>query len=235
MLGVLGETTTKQQQQQQLKHQKQQLSNIFFSLSLSYDWIVGTLFSQLVFPPKNGHKNGQFSKPHVLQKNSGLKPFKTLFVSRNAFLGVSKFAAISEPFFDPFKNRHPSKTPIFIVFFETHFLHFFQKWPFQNRGFGEVGKMKKIKKEVTNLGKKGNPKTLIWTKIHHKNPQNLYFYSAKMAPKKVDKLITFEVAKLITLERPKVGQTNNSPACAYIYIYICCRVKSWSKIWGFIS
>ena len=39
-----------------------------------------------------------------------------------------------------------------------------------------------------------------------------------MAPKEVDKLITFEVAKLITLKRPKDGQTNTSPA--YIYIYI---------------
>ena len=38
-----------------------------------------------------------------------------------------------------------------------------------------------------------------------------------MAHKKVDKLITFEVAKLITLERPKGGQTNNSG----IYIYVC--------------
>ena len=37
-----------------------------------------------------------------------------------------------------------------------------------------------------------------------------------MAPPKVDKLITFEVAKLITLERAKGGQTNNSPA--YIHI-----------------
>ena len=44
-----------------------------------------------------------------------------------------------------------------------------------------------------------------------------YFDSAKMAPPKVDKLITFELATLITLERPKGGQTNNSPA----YIYIC--------------
>ena len=66
------------------------------------------------------------------------------------------------------------------------------------------------------MRKKRNPKTLIWTKIHHKNPQKTYFYSAKMAPKKVDKLITFEVAKLITLERPKGRQANNSPT--YIYI-----------------
>ena len=45
-----------------------------------------------------------------------------------------------------------------------------------------------------------------------------------MAPKKVDKQITFEVAKQITLERPKGGQTNNSPAYT-VYIYICsCKV-----------
>ena len=55
------------------------------------------------------------------------------------------------------------------------------------------------------------------------NPKILkkpYFYSAKMAPQKVDKLITLKVAKLITLWRPKGGQTNNSPAYIYIYIYI---------------
>ena len=45
-----------------------------------------------------------------------------------------------------------------------------------------------------------------------------------MAPKEVDKLITLKGAKLITLWRPKGGQTNNSPAHThthtYIYIYI---------------
>ena len=51
-----------------------------------------------------------------------------------------------------------------------------------------------------------------------KSPPKHYFYSAKMAPEKVDKLITFEVAKLITLKRAKGGQTSNSPT--YIYIYI---------------
>ena len=40
-----------------------------------------------------------------------------------------------------------------------------------------------------------------------------------MAPQKVDKLITLKVAKLITLWRPKGGQTNNSPAYIYIHIY----------------
>ena len=65
------------------------------------------------------------------------------------------------------------------------------------------------------------------------NPKILkkpYFYSAKMAPKKVDKLITFKVAKLITLWRPKGGQTNNSPA--YIYIYAV-KLKSGPRFGGF--
>ena len=58
-----------------------------------------------------------------------------------------------------------------------------------------------------------------------------------MAPKKVDKRITLKGAKLITLWRPKGGQTNYSPA--YIYIYAVklktgprfggFRVKNWSK------
>ena len=72
-------TTTKQhqrqQKQQQQKQPKQQLSNDFFvfliffffvcpflALYLSYDWLVCTIFSQLVFPPKNGHKTGHFFK-----------------------------------------------------------------------------------------------------------------------------------------------------------------------------
>ena len=53
-----------------------------------------------------------------------------------------------------------------------------------------------------------NPKIL-------KNP---YFYSAKMAPKKVDNLLTFKVANLLTLWRPKRGQPSASPA--YIYIAV---------------
>ena len=45
--------------------------------------------------------------------------------------------------------------------------------------------------------------------------RNPYYYSAKMAPKKVDKLMPLKVAKLMPLWRPKCGQTNASPA------YIC--------------
>ena len=106
-------TTIQQQQQQKQKQQKQpkqQLSNdlsfcllfflffcSFFALYLSYDWVVGTIFSQLVFPPKNGHKNGHFSKPHFLQKKSGLRPFSnTICVKKYIFLGFSKFAISEE-------------------------------------------------------------------------------------------------------------------------------------------
>ena len=54
-----------------------------------------------------------------------------------------------------------------------------------------------------------NPKIL-------KNP---YFYSAKMAPKKVDNLLTFKGANPLTLWRPKCGQPSASPAYIYIYLY----------------
>ena len=47
-----------------------------------------------------------------------------------------------------------------------------------------------------------NPKIL-------KNP---YFYSAKMAPKKVDNLLTFKGANPLTFWRPKCGQPSASPA-----------------------
>ena len=67
---------------------------------------------------------------------------------------------------------------------------------------------------------KKEAKTLIWTKIQHKHPQQKL---CENGPQKVDKLMTFEVAKLITLERPKDGQTNNSPA--YIYILSCAMVR----------
>ena len=46
----------------------------------------------------------------------------------------------------------------------------------------------------------------------------------------MDKLITFEAAKLITLERPKRGQTTNSPAYIYIYIYRSLSLQSWSRL-----
>ena len=68
------------------------------------------------------------------------------------------------------------------------------------------------------------------------NPKILkktYFYSAKMAPKKVDNPLTFKGANLLTLWRPKRGQPSASPAYIYIYfilnkyIYITINQKPW--------
>ena len=52
-----------------------------------------------------------------------------------------------------------------------------------------------------------------------------------MAPKKVDKLITLKGAKLVTLWRPKGGQTNNSPAYIYIYTYMSERPGCLWRFW----
>ena len=60
-----------------------------------------------------------------------------------------------------------------------------------------------------------------------------------MAPKKVDKLMTLKGVKLITLWRPKGGQTNNSPVAIYIYIHtyihthacVCVCVQSSVSRW----
>ena len=86
------------------------------------------------------------------------------------------------------------------------------------QGFWEVRHMKKIKKEVTNLWKKETKNTNLDQNSTHKSSKKPIFIVRKWPPRKVDKLITFEVAKLITLERPKGGQTNNSPAWIYIYM-----------------
>ena len=170
-----------------------------------------TIFAQLVF---TGAKNGHFSKSPIPVENSGLRPIKKNYMFQEIQFLVFRSFAISEPGF--FFYRHPSKNPISIVFCETYVIYFFSKVPFLKRGFWEVRKKKITKKEVTNLWKR-KQKTLIWTKIRHKNhPLKNHFYNAKMAPKKVDKLITFEVAKLITSKGQKV-ETNNSPAYMYIY------------------
>ena len=66
-----------------------------------------------------------------------------------------------------------------------------------------------------------NRKTLIDTKICHKNPQKPYFCSAKMVPQEVVLFLTLEVVLFLTLERPKSGTKTNSPAYIYIYIYAC--------------
>ena len=75
---------------------------------------------------------------------------------------------------------------------------------------------------MTNLWKKETKKHYFGPKFNTIILKKTYFYSAKMAPppKGGQKLITFEVAKLIILERPNGGQTNSSPASAHIYICI---------------
>ena len=37
------------------------------------------------------------------------------------------------------------------------------------------------------------------------------------------------MAKLLTYD----GQVIDPTAYIYIYMCVCCRVKNWSKIWGF--
>ena len=109
------------------------------------------------------------------------------------------------------------------MFFETHFFNFLSKMAFLKRGVLGSWKNEENQKKRWLISKKQETqKTVIWTKNEPKNPQkNLFIYSARMAPKKVDKLITRKVAKRIILWRPKGGQTNNSPA----YIYICQRSR----------
>ena len=79
--------------------------------------------------------------------------------------------------------------------------------------------MKKIAKKVTNLQKRKPKNTNLDQKSSQKSSNPPIFIVRKWPPKG-GQLITLEVAKLITLERPKSGQTNNSPAYIYIHIYI---------------
>ena len=83
-----------------------------------------------------------------------------------------------------------------------------------------------ITSESSLIGPKTqNTKTLIGTKICHKNPQkNPIFVVRKWAPQEVVLFLTLEVVPKLTLERPKSGTKTNSPA--YIYIY------GYSLIWG---
>ena len=57
-----------------------------------------------------------------------------------------------------------------------------------------------------------------------------YFYRLKKGGQVIDP----KVAKLLTLLWPK-KKPSYWPYSIYIYIYICCRVKTWSKICPFLS
>ena len=97
-----------QQQQQQQKQPKQKLSDdlffflllllffSFFAFYLSYEWLVGTIFSQSVFPQNNEHKNGHFFKtPFPAEKIviSGL--FKHYLLQQMHLLGFQNLQLVN--------------------------------------------------------------------------------------------------------------------------------------------
>ena len=59
-----------------------------------------------------------------------------------------------------------------------------------------------------------------WDKALKTRILKTYFCSVKLPPPNVDNLLTLQGAHLLTLKRPKRGQTNNYPEYIYIYIYI---------------
>ena len=116
------------------------------------------------------------------------------------------------------KKRHPSKTPIFTVFSKPFCI--LAKKAFKTGVFGS--QKKKIKKKTVTIEK--NRKHRNTTRDQKLTPKSSKWtnFVERKCPPKVDKLIAFQVAKLITLEWPKSGQTNNSPAYIYIYIIFFC-------------
>ena len=84
-------------------------------------------------------------------------------------------------------------------------------------------------------------KTLFWHTValfvFLKMPKKHYKTGEKTAKKNLDQFLTLDLDQFVTLETPNLGPVFNSTAYIYIYIYIyiffCCKVKNWSKIWGF--
>ena len=66
-------------------------------------------------------------------------------------------------------------------------------------------------REIANWAKARKFKTLIGTKLCHKNPQKL-LSSVKMVPQQVVLFLTLEVVLFLTLEGLKGGTETNSPA-----------------------
>ena len=72
----------------------------------------------------------------------------------------------------------------------------------------------------------GQVRVIIWAKFDKKGAETpIFIVFLQTVLKKTN------LAQIITLQMAKLGPENNSTA--YIYIYICCKVKKWSKIWGF--
>ena len=129
------------------------VSEVFvFCFCLSYERTVCTIFSQLVFSTKMGI----FEKKNYSCRKNGLRQCTFLCFTNLQLVNhfwSSKIDTLQKPYF--------------IAFLKICFA-IFSKMAFEKRGFWEVWKMKIIKEEVTNLWRKGNQKTLIWTKIQHK-------------------------------------------------------------------
>ena len=139
--------------------------------SLSYDWIVGIIFSQWVFPPQNGHKNGHFFKTHFLKH----------YCFKKCILGFSKFA-ISEPFLN-LKNRHP-KNNFYGVFWNTLFAFFQKRALFLKRGFWKLEKWRKSKKRWLICKKKGNPQNTDLDQKSSQKSKKPIFIVRKWPPKR---------------------------------------------------
>ena len=79
-------------------------------------------------------------------------------------------------------------------------------------------------------------KTLFWHSVtlfvFSKMPKNT-IKLGKNSKKNLDQFLTLDLDQFLTLETPNLGPVFNSTA--YIYIYICCRVKTWSKNSHFLS
>ena len=130
-------------------------------------------------------------------------------------------------------NRLWPKNPIFIGFFCAH----------PSEASSDIMQQQwtkpKLPKKKVHLFLGGNPffdhffsKTLILhhplKTVHEKISQNPYFYRLKKSRPGYwpypGQVIDPKMAKI----RPGYWPYS-------IYIYICCKVKNWSKIWGFIS
>ena len=147
-----------------------------FGFCWSCERTMCTIFSQLQFSPKTDTKTGIFQKPQFLQ-NSGLRPIKTLFVSRNAFFLCFSYLQLVSQFFDLSKKRHPSKK-LFLYFFLKHTFYIISQ-----NGLFKKGVFGKLEKE-DNKCEKRKPKNTNLDQNSTQNPFLNYFLVRKRPPKR---------------------------------------------------
>ena len=75
-----------------------------------------------------------------------------------------------------------------------------------------------------------NRKTLIGTKMCHKQPQKIIFVVWKWSPQEVQ-FLTVEVVLFLTLERPRRGTETKSPAHIYI-LYVCMYLDIYTSFFS---